>query len=175
MGDRVTMSRYDESTGDFEHFMDAETAGGDSIWVCGATVNRKDDVSTVAARIMAIGAGNSASLREMVASAGYGARSLSLGVVRGVNGPQESALKFPCRTMAEEKVTIVVHIRHSIDEYAADARRERVQRISVGYVRDIARRFLEARHPCQNIAAFPSGEFESSPFRKGVSPEPSTG
>lgn len=172
----VYMSRDDRSTGDIAHFMNTQAETGNSLWQCWIQFLEEDaDAAVTHVHLSAIARGNPTSLERLGRVAGYGARSLSLGVVHGVNGPQQSALKFPCQKTGGERVTLLVNVFHRIDRDAADARREQVRRTSAAFVREVARHVVETLHPCKNLPTFPSGDFTSTPFPEATSPQPSGG
>ena len=171
----VQTYRGDGDTGDLKHFMNKEGESGGSQWSCWVQFDGKDSqVYLLNVLIAAFTEETPSSFKELGIQTGYGSRTLSSGIVHGVNGPKRSALKFPCQVSGREKVTLLVTIYHHIDYAAPDAYRERVRRISADYVREIAGGFVNRLHPCKNMPKFPSGGFTSTPVPEPTTSQPST-
>lgn len=161
----VRMTRESRSTGDIEHFMEKQAETGDSQWICSIQFTGSNaEASLAKARIVSIAPGNSTSLDDITRLAGDHPRSMSLGAVRGVNGPRRTAVTFPCVTGSHEKRTLLVGLFHPVGPYGSDTRGEKVRRSSADYVLGVARDFVETQHPCTNMTRFPSGDPKSSPI-----------
>lgn len=168
----IQMAPDNRSTGNINHFIDKEENSG--AWICSIQFNGEGTESTLfMATIMAVTEENTTLLEEVIRGAGYHPHSLTLRTIHGVNGPRRSALEFPCQVDENTKITIFVRLFHPIDRDAADARRERVVRISSGYIQDLARYVIDELHLCTDPSTFPSGEFKSKPIPEATSAQPS--
>ncbi len=166
----VQMTRDNHSTGNIHRFMNDRSDSGDSGWGCWIQFDgKKAESSLFEASIGAIAKGNPSSLVETRRLAGYHSHELTLGVIHGVNGPQHSGIEFPCEVSKNRNVTMSVSLFHPIDPDAADAYRERVTRISSGYIKSFARYVIDTLHLCKNLPKFPAGKFSSKPIPYGSS------